>query len=251
MDHTAPANTDAYDAVVFDFFGTLTPATPVETWRDYAARTAEPLGVPGQRWFQALGESTPERFIGALGSAEQTYATLAERCGVTPAPEALAEAVAIRRATQRTLFETRPETLPLLASLRARGLRIAVVSDCTIELAEAWSSLPVSEAVDFTVFSCVVGLRKPDPGLFRRAAEGLGVEPARCLYVGDGGGQELFGSSAFGMTAVHLDVDEPGADGARRGWSGLRITALADVECLVGGVGPESVSPLSPSGSAV
>lgn len=249
MDHTPPAT--AFDAVVFDFFGTLTPATPVEIWRDYAARTAEPLGIPAERWFRALGESAPERFTGALGPAEQMYAALAERCGATPAPEALAEAVAIRRATQRILFETRPETLPLLAALRARGLRIAVVSDCTIELAEAWPGLPVSEAVDFAVFSCVVGLRKPDPGLFRRAAEGLGVEPARCLYVGDGGGQELFGSSAFGMTAVHLDVAEPGADGARRGWDGPRITSLADVERLVGASGQEPVSRLSPSGRAV
>lgn len=230
---TAARAATAFDAVVFDFFGTLTPATPDETWRDYAARTAAPLGIPASAWFQALGDSTPERFTGALGGAEQTYATLAERCGVRPAPEALAEAVAIRRATQHTLFRTRPETLPLLAALRGRGLRLAVVSDCTVELAEAWPSLPVAAAVDVAVFSCVVGVRKPDPELFRRAADGLGVAPARCLYVGDGGGRELFGSSALGMTAVHLDVDEPGAAGRQRGWDGPRITALPEVERLL------------------
>lgn len=223
----------AFAAVVFDFYGTLTPATPDEVWRAYAVRTAAPLGIAPDAWYQALGDSTAERFTGSLGDAEQTFTTLAERCGARPTPEAIAESCAIRRATQRTLFELRLEAPPLLAALRAKGLRLAVVSDCTIELPTAWPDLAVSTAVDTAVFSCLVGRRKPDPELFRLAAEGLGVEPRRCLYVGDGGGRELFGASAFGMTAVHLDADEPGAGIYARDWDGPRITSLAEVEGLV------------------
>ena len=43
---------------------------------------------------------------------------------------------------------------------------------------------------------------KPDPEMFRRMTERLGVEPGECLYVGDGGSRELFAARDAGMKAV-------------------------------------------------
>lgn len=46
------------------------------------------------------------------------------------------------------------------------------------------------------------GLCKPDPELFRRMTEALGVMPSECLYVGDGGSRELFAARDAGMHPV-------------------------------------------------
>src|SRR5258708_741174 len=72
------------------------------------------------------------------------------------------------------------------------------------ELPAAWPGLPVAELFDAAAFSCEIGARKPDPIVFKTIAGRLGVVPEDCLYVGDGGGHELTGSSAVGMTAVML-----------------------------------------------
>lgn len=71
--------TDGMAAVVFDFFGTLTPVSPPELWADNAARLAQVLGVPAATLVQALDDSFPERISGALGDVRETLRNLAGR----------------------------------------------------------------------------------------------------------------------------------------------------------------------------
>lgn len=191
-------------AVIFDFFGTLTPSTPSRVWDEHAARSAAPLGIAAPAWRAALNASFAERVTGRLGDLPATFRALARRTGVDPGDEALAAACAARMAAQRELFVFRPDALDVLAEVRARGLRLGVLSDCTVELAETWPELPVSALVHARVLSCEAGRRKPDPALFRMIAAELGVSPPDCLYVGDGGGYELTGASGCGMRAVML-----------------------------------------------
>jgi putative hydrolase of the HAD superfamily len=89
--------------------------------------------------------------------------------------------------------------------------------------------------VDTPVFSCLEGTRKPDPRLFRKVAAGLSVDPSRCLYVGDGGGNELAGSSEVGMRAVLLAGPDWFQNGTREhwrrelNWTGRRIESLTEL----------------------
>ena len=46
------------------------------------------------------------------------------------------------------------------------------------------------------------GIQKPDPAIFERCIERLGVEPDACLYVGDGGSNELEAAQRLGMQVV-------------------------------------------------
>ena len=52
------------------------------------------------------------------------------------------------------------------------------------------------------VLSCTVGLRKPDPRIYRLACERLDVRSDECLFVGDGANDELAGAERVGMRAV-------------------------------------------------
>jgi putative hydrolase of the HAD superfamily len=221
-------------AVVFDFYGTLTPVSPSEAWASNAARLAEVLGVGVGSLVQVLDDSFPERISGALGDVQQTMRALAARLGVRLTEEQLDDASATRRSVQESMFALRPEALGVIERLRSAGLKTGLVSDCTSELPDAWARLPLAAVIDAPVFSCVEGTRKPDPRLFRKVAADLGTEPDRCVYVGDGGGQELTGASAIGMRAVLLAGPDWHAHGDRRresGWTGLRIGSLTEL-CL-------------------
>jgi putative hydrolase of the HAD superfamily len=223
-------------AVIFDFFGTLTPSTPTSVWDDHAARSAALLGIPARAWRAVLDASFPERATGSLGDLTATFRTLALRIGADPGEEALAAACAARMAAQRELFELRADAVPVLAKLRARGLRLGVLSDCTPELAETWPQLALAEMVDARVLSCEEGRRKPDPELFRRIADRLHVDPHDCLYVGDGGGGELTGASRCGMQAFMLraaDWADNDAYAREDNWPGPALLSLTDVLTLV------------------
>lgn len=224
--------TDGIAAVVFDFYGTLTPISPNEAWASNAAQLAAIFGVSASALAAEFEATFPARITGAMGGVRQTMQALAARLGVQLSDDELKAASALRRQVQESMFELRPEALPVIGALRERGLKIGLLSDCTAELPDAWSRLPLSAVVDVPVFSCKEGTGKPDPRLFRTVAAGLRTEPARCLYVGDGGGRELTGASAVGMRAVllagsdwHLHRTRDREDG----WTGPRIGSLTDL----------------------
>jgi putative hydrolase of the HAD superfamily len=226
-----------FAAVIFDFFGTLTPSTPEHIWHEHTSRSAAPLGVDVTAWRQTLNDSYAERATGSLGNLTATFRELARRNGIVPDDRALAAACAARLAAQRELFVFRPDALAVLAEVRARGLGVGVLSDCTTELAEAWSQLPVADLVDARVLSCEAGRRKPDPELFAMIASRLGVAPRQCLYIGDGGGRELTGASGCGMRAVMLRADDWSVNVAHTredDWPGPSVPSLSAVLSLLG-----------------
>ena len=224
--------TDGMTAVVFDFYGTLTPVSPSAAWAANAARLAAVFGVPADDLMRALDESFPERISGALGDVRPTMQAIGDRLGVRLTDEQLDEASRTRRAAQESMFALRPEALGVIGQLRDRGLRIGLVSDCTSELPDAWPRLALAAVVDAPVFSCVERTRKPDPRLFHAVAERLPAEPAACLYVGDGGGRELPGASGVGMRAVQLagpDWHQHRDHRTQADWTGPRISSLLDL----------------------
>jgi putative hydrolase of the HAD superfamily len=227
----------SFEAVIFDFYGTLTPMTAEPVWKDLTARTAGPLGIDPEQWRRALDDSYAERSTGALGDMPATFRELARRLGAEPDDDAIAAACAARRAGQREMLVFRPDALDVVAALRARQLRVGVLSDCTIELAECFDELPVAQYVNARVLSCEQGTKKPDPALFYLVASMIGARADQCLYIGDGGSRELTGASNCGMTAVMLRGDDwytVQARGREDDWAGPEVPSLTAVLALFG-----------------
>jgi len=82
-------------------------------------------------------------------------------------------------------WEAFPDSLPTLKALRARGLRVGVVSDTGFDLRPALDLLGLTPFVDTVVMSFEYGVCKPAPTVFRTACDQLNVSPGRTLMVGD------------------------------------------------------------------
>jgi putative hydrolase of the HAD superfamily len=136
-----------------------------------------------------------------------------------------------REWTKRSLVP-RPGALETLAELRRRGHRLALISVCSQDVPEVWEETPLAGVLDETVFSCEVGVSKPDPRIYELACERLGVEPAECLFVGDGANDELPGAERVGMTALQLRP--PGEELTESGyaWNGASVEHLSEVLAL-------------------
>lgn len=103
-----------------------------------------------------------------------------------------------------------PDVVPAVSALRALGLRLVVVSNANGRLKHLFGRLDLARWFDALLDSHEWGVEKPDPRLFRLAAEQAGADPSRTVHVGD---------------LYHVDVT-----GARR--AGLREAVLFDVAGL-------------------
>jgi putative hydrolase of the HAD superfamily len=94
------------------------------------------------------------------------------------------------------------EMIAFLRELRDRGYRLAMLTNNVREWEPRWRAmLPVDELFEVVVDSGFVGMRKPDPAIYRLTCERLGVGPERCLFVDDVA-VNCDAAAALGMTAV-------------------------------------------------
>lgn len=70
--------------------------------------------------------------------------------------------------------------------VKRAGYRTALLTNISRSGEALWRSLfAVDELFDVVVDSSQVGLRKPDPAIFRLTCERLGLQPEQCLFVDD------------------------------------------------------------------
>lgn len=98
-----------------------------------------------------------------------------------------------------------PDALPALRGTRARGLKVALVSNWDVRLRRLVEGMGIIGLFDTIVISTEVGCEKPDPRIFQIACERLAVQPAAAVHVGDHLREDIEGAKAAGVQAVFLD----------------------------------------------
>jgi epoxide hydrolase-like predicted phosphatase len=188
----------AYAAVLFDFGGVLTTSV----WDSFAAfcrsegldddavknlfRT-DPEAMQELRELEtgAITEQEFERRFGLrLGLEDPDHLIDSMFSGMRPDPQMVAA----------------------VKELRAAGVLTGLLSN-------SWSTAHydrqlLEELFDAAVISAEVGMHKPQPEIYRLAAERLGVKPEECIFVDDLR-ENCEGAEAVGMTVVrHRDAPE-------------------------------------------
>jgi putative hydrolase of the HAD superfamily len=106
------------------------------------------------------------------------------------------------------------DALPVLAALRRRGLKTAIVSNTPWgSPGRTWRSElarhDLLSAVDAVVFCRDVGWRKPHPAPFRRALEMIGVAAKDAAFVGDDPVWDVEGAESAGLLPILLGGCHP------------------------------------------
>ena len=110
-----------------------------------------------------------------------------------------------RRFGEPSAWKFYDDVVSVLGDLRARGLKIGVVSNWDSRLQTISDGLGLTPLVDFIVISAQVGVRKPDPGIFRLALEKAGVRPEEAIHVGDLPEEDAEGARRAGVRPVLID----------------------------------------------
>jgi putative hydrolase of the HAD superfamily len=199
---------DGIRGVVFDFGGVLSENFDPGTARAYELE----LGLEPDTLAAAIFDCEPWLEVSQGRISEALYR---ERFGAglphPVSPERLA-------ALWKFVFELtgiRAGMPELIAETRARGFRVALLSNERPSLRTTLERWDLASLFDYIVISAEVGMRKPDPAIYRRAAEGLALPAETCVFIDDREGNVL-AAREVGMHALRFESIEqlrPALDG--------------------------------------
>jgi putative hydrolase of the HAD superfamily len=170
--------TAAWDAVIFDYGGVLCYAPTQQDLSEYARRS----GVEEATFF-GLYAVTRDYYGRSAAGYPERWQQAATASGVEVSQDSVKRFIAME-----SRLWTRPNagTLALAREAKARGSKIAILSNMTFDLLGILKSkFDWLADFDVRVWSCDYGCAKPDETIYRACLEALSCEPGRSLFFDD------------------------------------------------------------------
>jgi putative hydrolase of the HAD superfamily len=196
------------EAVISDFGGVLTNRL-VEAFAAYQNESGISMDQLG-RGMQRVGERDGEYPLFRLERGEISEKDFLEDLAWGLEDE-LGHRPELHRFREAYFEALKPNAgmIDLMRELRERGYRLAILTNNVREWEPLWrAKLQVDEIFELVVDSAFVGMRKPEPDIYRLTLERLGgIAPERSLFVDD---NELNVKAArkLGMRAIRFESNE-------------------------------------------
>jgi putative hydrolase of the HAD superfamily len=219
-------------AVLFDFYDTL---AHVDGEAILAGRRAiaERAGVDEQAMAALWRDSAEQRMLGTLGSLDEQIGGFLRQLGRAAEPALLRELAEIDVRAWQEGVQLYPDAVPALETLKARGYRLGVLSNCSNQAGYVIERAGLDYVFDALTLSFRLQLAKPQPEIYFAACEALDVAPAESVFVADGAFGELDAARALGIVAVLIEQQRQSREyGASKTWD-HRVESLAEVPPLV------------------
>ena len=224
-----------YQAVIFDLFGTL---VDIYYHTDYYSVLREMISIlktPHDDFVRLWRSTADQRVTGVFRTLEENLEYICRELNVPATSAQINLAKRVKFDYVALALTPRADAIEVLSRLKSDGYKTGLVSNCSAEPPVIWRYTSFAPFFDATVFSSVAGIQKPDPRIYRMAAEQLKVSLKDCLYIGDGDNHELTGAASVGMHPVLIRASHEDSDEALRSnpeiddWAGPRITSLKEV----------------------
>jgi len=207
---------DAYDTIVH---------TDFSAHRNELPKLA---GISADAMFREFGRLAPALSVGKI-SITEAYAEILRACGVEPRPDLVRAMTDKSRELLLLSGRLYDDVLPFLRTLRSRGIKIAIVSNCDENTRDLLVELGVAALADVLALSNEVGAVKPAAQIYQYALDKLGVTAESALFV-DNNATFCAGAAALGIRAVQI-VREPWENDEAEGvhWAEV-VRSLTELE---------------------
>jgi len=190
-----------FEAAIFDFGGVVTTSV-AEAFSRFDEQVGAEKGTVLRLMREARDEATSEFHRLETGEMSEAdfYASLGAKVAAAAGRDIdwPADPKQIRRMLLGSLRRNE-EMLAVVAAI-GRHHPVGMLTNNVREWA-AWRDHYPMDLFRVVVDSCEVGMRKPDPRIYRLTCERLGVEPQRAVFVDDFP-QNVQGAAAVGMHAI-------------------------------------------------
>ena len=174
-----------FRGVLFDWRGTLVVSPTFEGWVSEALRrlgrpvdSAAEIAVRLEETADRLDEPGMDA---DAGLHRRVHLQVLRDLGLDP--QLVTALYAVECDPEWNVFAD--DAVETLRSLSGTGLRIAVVSDIHVDIRPSFTAAGLADAVDVFTLSFEQGVQKPDPAMFTRTLDRLGIAPSEALMVGD------------------------------------------------------------------
>lgn len=106
------------------------------------------------------------------------------------------------------------DTVSTLQNLRERGVRLGLISNLASPYKLPFFALGLDANFDAMIFSCDIGVTKPDPSIYQQILAELSVDADDALMVGDSKRCDVDGPEACGIRGFLLDREGKSSDGS-------------------------------------
>ena len=218
-------------AVIFDLFGTLVDSFNAQEYKLILSEMASSLSIPEEKFYDLWSNSFNQRALGVFKSIEENVIFISKELNVPINRSSIEQAIRTRFIYSRKTLVPREDALDTLKQIKNLGLKIGLISDCSFEVPQIWDSTSLSQYFDNVIFSCSVGIKKPDPRIYHLACKKLKVKPKNCLYIGDGSSRELSGALHVGMFPILIrsPTEKDSVRYDEEEWDGPRISSLSEI----------------------
>jgi putative hydrolase of the HAD superfamily len=175
---------EPFDAVLLDLYDTIVWSE----WFRMRDAMAAMIGdeMEAARLQKAFEATRPARGVGEFDGVEGDMAAVLEAAGVAYDVALIDELVELERAHLEGGVHLYDDVVPVLASLGRRGVKTALVSNCSHSTRPVVERLGLDAVFGSIVLSFEARAMKPDPAIYRAALAALGVvHPERAVFVDD------------------------------------------------------------------
>ena len=210
-----------YRDLVFDLYGTLVDIHTEET-REVWEKTALYFGYYGAHYTAETLKTAFEKEVSARkASAGQSYecfpdipfhevmADLFRARGVCTNADALGiQAAQLFRICSTEYIRLYPHVAESLAALRQKGYRLWLLSNAQEMFTKyELQHLGLTDAFDGIYISSRFGYRKPDVRFFRALLDEQGLDPRKCLMIGNDRETDIAGARAAGIDTFYMHTE--------------------------------------------
>lgn len=218
-------------AILFDVDGTLIDdaSSVAAALRSFHAAYGDTLGLSlndlSPRWSKLLNFHFARYLAGEISMQEQRRARILDlfkstKLNLTPSG---ADAVfAVYEQRYRESWTAFPDAVPALSALRPYELAVLTNGDLE-QQTQKLQATGLARYFRGIFASSEIGLAKPHPDAFLISCSRLGIDPWRCVHVGDSLDIDVRGSASAGLMSMWLD----------RGLSGRTVAGSRMIHSLV------------------
>ncbi len=186
-------------AVIFDMYETL--ITHFESPLYFGTQMALDAGIEEEKFLRIWRSTEEDRTIGKIALEEVLEKILKDNGCFSEEKKNFIVAKRIR-CSEEAFERLHIEIVPMLRALKEKGILVGLISNCFSEEATVIKKSRLFPFFDAVCLSFDEGVKKPNRAIFKSCIDKLGVLADECLYVGDGGSNELEAAESIGMKAV-------------------------------------------------
>ena len=188
------------EVVFFDLFFTL--ITP----KYNAVRNEnDVLGISKEKWEKYAEDDDLylKRATGKEKDPQKIIESIVEKININVSKNEIKEILKLReKRFQKSLVNVDLEIINVLSDIKKSGKKLCLISNADVIDVMHWNESPLNELFDAIIFSYEVGCLKPQSQIYEIGLKKMNTTSEKCIFVGDGGSDELKGAKELGMKTI-------------------------------------------------